>query len=181
MSRLFAACRGLVAWLARRPAARLGIPGVLAVTILPGAWVWWPLPPALINPTAQQSLTITDRHGLTLRSTRAGDGSLNRWARLADLDPDLPRAFIAVEDRRFFSHHGIDPRAVGRALRDNLRRGRVVSGASTLTMQLARLLRPIGHGPVDKLVQALWALRLEVHLSKEEILEQYLNRVHERG
>ena len=177
MSRLFAACRGLVAWLARRPAARLGIPGVLAVTILPGAWVWWPLPPALINPTAQQSLTITDRHGLTLRSTRAGDGSLNRWARLADLDPDLPRAFIAVEDRRFFSHHGIDPRAVGRALRDNLRRGRVVSGASTLTMQLARLLRPIGHGPVDKLVQALWALRLEVHLSKEEILEQYLNRV----
>ncbi len=141
------------------------------------AWVLFPLPPALINPAAEQSLTITDRYGLTLRSTRAGDGSLNHWVKLAEMDPDLPRAFIAVEDRRFFSHHGIDPRAAGRALRDNLQQGRVVSGASTLTMQLARLLRPIGHGPGDKLVQALWALRLEAHLSKETILEQYLNRV----
>jgi penicillin-binding protein 1C len=54
---------------------------------------------------------------------------------------------------------------------------RVVSGASTITMQLARLLRPIGRGPLDKLVQSCWALRLEAHLTKSQILEQYLNRV----
>ncbi len=82
-----------------------------------------------------------------------------------------------MEDRRFYRHHGIDPRAVGRALRDNLTGRRVISGASTITMQLARLLRPIGHGPVDKVAQAIWALRLEAHLTKTEILEQYLNRV----
>ena len=71
----------------------------------------------------------------------------------------------------------MDARAVARAVRDNLARGRVVSGASTITMQLARLLRPIGHGPLDKVAQSLWALRLEAHLRKEQILEQYLNRV----
>ncbi len=147
------------------------------LALLVAGWIAWPVPGALIAPAVEQSLTIVDRHGLVLRSTRAGDGSLNRWVPLGDMDPDLPRAFIAVEDRRFFSHHGVDPHAVGRALRDNVARGRIVSGASTISMQLARLLRPIGHGPVDKLVQALWAIRLEAHLSKEALLEQYLNRV----
>ncbi len=157
-------------------------PRLLAATVLvpaamAAAWVALPVPPALLRPAAQQTLLLEDRHGLSLRSTRAADGTLTRWFRLEEMDPDLPRAFVAVEDRRFHQHHGVDPRAVARALRDNLTRGRVVSGASTITMQLARLLRPIGHGTGDKLVQALWALRLEAHLSKSEILEQYLNRV----
>ncbi|HEY8469036.1 MAG TPA: penicillin-binding protein 1C, partial [Longimicrobiales bacterium] len=64
-----------------------------------------------------------------------------------------------------------------RALRDNLAAGRVVSGASTLTMQTARLLRPTPRSWPGKLAQALWALRLEAHLDKATILEQYLNRV----
>src|SRR5262249_951706 len=64
-----------------------------------------------------------------------------------------------------------------RALRDNLTHLRVVSGASTITMQLARLVYPVGRGWIDKAVQTLWALRLEAHLSKNQILEQYLNRV----
>jgi penicillin-binding protein 1C len=141
------------------------------------AWVAQPIPPDVLAPSRAQSLTIEDRHGALLRTTRAADGSLASWVPLTDMDPDLPRAFVAVEDRRFYQHHGVDPRAVLRALRDNLVRGRVVSGASTITMQLARLVRPVGHGPVDKLVQALWAVRLEAHLRKNEILEQYLNRV----
>jgi penicillin-binding protein 1C len=93
------------------------------------------------------------------------------------MDPDLPRAFVAVEDRRFYQHHGVDPRAVLRALRDNLAQRRVVSGASTITMQLARLIEPIGRSAPGKLIQALWAFRLEAHLTKDQILEQYLNRV----
>ncbi len=141
------------------------------------AWVAWPLPRALLEPGVRQSLTLEDRHGLVLRSTRAGDGSLNRWFSLAEMDPDLPRAFVAVEDHRFYQHRGVDVRAIGRALRDNLRRGAVVSGASTITMQLARLLVPIGHGAGGKLRQTVWALRLEAHLGKDQILEQYLNRV----
>jgi penicillin-binding protein 1C len=131
----------------------------------------------MLAPSRAQSLTIEDRFGALLRTTRAGDGSLAGWVPLTSMDPDLPRAFVAVEDQRFYRHHGIDPRAVLRAARDNLIGGRVVSGASTITMQLARLVRPLGRGWDDKVVQALWALRLEAHLSKNEILEQYLNRV----
>ena len=148
-----------------------------ALGIAAGAFVAWPVPRALLAPSDAQTLLLQDRQGRLLRATRAGDGSLARWVPLSSMDPDLPRAFVAVEDRRFFTHHGIDVHAVGRALRDNFRSRGVVSGASTLTMQLACLVHPIGHGPVDKVVQALWALRLEAHLSKNEILEQYLNRV----
>jgi len=95
----------------------------------------------------------------------------------AEIDGDLINAFVAVEDRRFWDHHGIDVRALGRAVRDNLRSRHVVSGASTITMQLARLMRPASRSWTGKLSQAFWALRLEAHLSKQQILEQYLNRV----
>jgi penicillin-binding protein 1C len=150
----------------------------LTVPILALAgWIGRPLPDALLAPSRAQSLAIEDRNGVPLRAIRAGDGSLNAWLPLERMDPDLPRAFVALEDRRFFQHVGIDPRAVARALRDNLLHWRVVSGASTITMQLARLLRPIGRGPFDKLIQSCWALRLEAHLTKSQILEQYLNRV----
>jgi penicillin-binding protein 1C len=142
-----------------------------------GVWIAQPIPAELLAPSRAQSLTIEDRYGALLRTTRASDGSLASWVPLTEMDPDLPRAFVAVEDRRFYQHHGIDPRAVVRAVRDNVLGGRVVSGASTITMQLARLLRPLGRGWDDKLVQSLWALRLEAHLQKNEILEQYLNRV----
>jgi penicillin-binding protein 1C len=140
-------------------------------------WVSWPIPQALTAAPAILSLTLDDRHGLPLRTTRAEDGSLARWLRLGAVDPQLLQAFIALEDRRFFSHHGVDLRAAGRAVVQNVKGSRVVSGASTITMQLARLLVRGGHGWTSKVVQSLWALRLERHLGKQEILEQYLNRV----
>ncbi|MEP6473279.1 MAG: penicillin-binding protein 1C, partial [Gemmatimonadota bacterium] len=141
------------------------------------AWLATPLDPALLAPAREQSLTITDRHGLLLRSTRAGDGGLTAWVPLERIDPDLLAAFVVLEDRRFFGHHGVDLRAVGRAAWDNLRHGQTVSGASTLTMQLARLVVPASRSWTGKLQQVAWALRLEAHLTKAEILEQYLNRV----
>ena len=133
--------------------------------------------PTLLAPAREQSLTITDRHGVLLRSTRSGDGGLAAWVPLDRMNPDLLSAFVELEDRRFFRHHGIDWSAAGRAAWDDLRHGQVVSGASTLTMQLARLLVPIDRSVIGKVEQAAWALRLEAHLSKAEILEQYLNRV----
>ena len=139
-------------------------------------WLDRPLPPALLDAGAP-GLVLLDRAGLPLRSTRAGDGSLRRWVPLGDLDPDVIAAFLAVEDRRFYAHRGVDPRALARAALADIRARRIVSGGSTMTMQLARLLRPGGRDVDRQSGQVLWALRLERRLPKQTILEQYLNRV----
>ena len=149
-----------------------------APLVMLAAWIAWPVPEAMLAPSVAPAITVADRNGIPLRGTRASDGTRARWVSIAELDPDLITAFLAVEDRRFYVHHGVDWRAVARALRDDLRARRVVSGASTLTMQTARLLAPSDRDVAGKLAQALWALRLERHLTKQQILEQYLNRVH---
>ena len=97
---------------------------------------------------------------------------------LEQISPYLQEALIATEDRRFYYHPGIDPVGLLRAVRDNVRRGEAVEGASTLTQQLARTLflsnaRTVGR----KGKEAVIALMLEVRLSKSQILELYLNRV----
>jgi penicillin-binding protein 1C len=149
--------------------------GVLALVV---GWIFWPLPAHLLPRDSSSGVVIEDRDGLPLRSTRASDGSQARWVAYERVDPDLINAFVAVEDQRFWEHSGVDVIGVARAARDNLRARDVVSGASTITMQLARLLRPVERTWGGKLAQALWALRLERHLDKQQILEQYLNRVH---
>jgi penicillin-binding protein 1C len=151
----------------------------LGVTVTAaGLWLARPLPPAVLSRDAGLGVTIEDRHGVALRSTRAVDGSDARWVAYDRVDPDLINAFVAVEDKRFWDHPGIDVLAAGRALRANLRAGKTVSGASTITMQLARLLHPAERSWPGKASQALWSLRLEMHMAKQQIMEQYLNRVH---
>ena len=147
--------------------------GVVAL----GAWMMRPVPASMIAPPRTAGIVIEDRHGVVLRTTRSADGSRERWIGYDQIDPDLINAFVAVEDRRFWDHHGIDVRAVARAVRENVLEQHVVSGASTITMQLARIVRPASRTWRGKFVQALWALRLERHLGKQQILEQYLNRV----
>ena len=141
------------------------------------ASVAWLLTPVELERPPSLGTTIEDRAGLPLRVTRASDGSRSEWIALEDMDPDLIQAFIAQEDRRFFQHHGVDPLAIARAARDAVRRRRIVSGASTITMQLARIERAPGHGLLPKLRQMLWAWRIEAHHGKQRILEHYLNRV----
>ena len=97
---------------------------------------------------------------------------------LAEISPHLRHAVIAVEDKRFYRHPGIDPLAFGRALLRNARELRVAEGGSTITQQLARTLflnnrRNVGR----KAQEAVLALMLEQALTKEQILELYLNRV----
>ncbi|MBX6365839.1 MAG: penicillin-binding protein 1C [Gemmatimonadetes bacterium] len=151
--------------------------GALAAALALAGWIAWPLPADVARPAPVPALVLEDRNGLVLRATRAADGSRGGWVPLAEVDPKILQAFLAAEDRRFYDHHGIDLRAALRAFAANVRAGRVVSGASTLTMQTARLLRPTGRGWLGKARQALWALRLEAHLPKSAILELYLNRV----
>ena len=158
-------------------AVRRGTTALLLVGLLAYAWTWLPLPSGLLTPPTVPALTLTDRHGTVLRTTRAEDGSRARWLKLEEMDPDLLAAFVAAEDRRFYDHHGVDWLAALRALRDNVTSLHVVSGASTITMQLARMLTGSSRSLVGKTAQTLWALRLEHHLSKQQILEQYLDRV----
>ena len=158
--------------------ALLGLAGVtLLGTSAATLWIAWPLPESLLRTPRAPTLTLLDRAGAPLRTTRTREGALQQWVSLAELDPALLVAFVAAEDRRFFSHPGVDPRALARAAWADLRAGRIVSGASTIPMQLARLLRPLPRNLSGKVAQVFWALRLDAHLSKQTLLEQYLNRV----
>ena len=158
-------------------AIRWGLVLAAALATIACAWTWLPLPSQLLVPPTIPALTLTDRHGAVLRTTRADDGSRARWLTLDQIDPDLLAAFVAAEDRRFYDHHGVDWLAALRALRDNVTSLHVVSGASTITMQLARMLTGSSRSLAGKFSQTLWALRLEHHLTKQQILEQYLDRV----
>jgi penicillin-binding protein 1C len=118
---------------------------------------------------------VMDRHGEPLRYFLPAD---QRWrfpVRLEELPPELPRALIASEDRRFHRHFGIDPAAVVRAAWSNLRAGEVVSGASTIPMQIARMADPGPRTFGSKLRESWRALQLEWHYGKDELLEIYLN------
>ncbi len=142
------------------------------------AAVLWPLPPAELALARASSLRVLASDGTLLRelasSTAEGHAAP---ARLDALPADVWQAFVAAEDKRFWSHPGIDPLAVLRALREDLRQRRFAQGASTIPQQLARLLRPHRRGLFGKLGEAVFAVRLSAHLSKREILEQYLTRV----
>jgi penicillin-binding protein 1C len=144
---------------------------------LVAGWIALPLPPSIARPGPVPRLVLLDRHGVALRTTRTDGGDRGGWTPLNEMDPKILQAFLAVEDHRFFAHRGADLRALGRALRDDLRARHIVSGGSTISMQLVRLLRGTPRTLVGKAVQILWALRLEAHLDKQTILEQYLNRV----
>ena len=113
-------------------------------------------------------------------SVLAEQGSFNGdEVRIADLPDYVPNAFIAIEDRRFRSHYGVDPIGLVRAMYTNYRSGRVVQGGSTLTQQLAKNLFLSPDRTLQrKLQEVVLALWLEKHYSKDDILQLYLNRVY---
>ena len=93
------------------------------------------------------------------------------------LPPLVAAAFVAAEDQRFWHHPGIDPLAIVRAAIANITHGRIVSGASTIPQQLARLMYPARRTYYHKLVEAARSFRLTLRFNKAEVLRQYLNRV----
>lgn len=132
-------------------------------------------PPPLPAPGVAVSAVVLDATGRPLRAFPLADG---RWRLPVDpdkIDPAFLRALLEVEDRRFWSHPGVDVLALLRALRDALIAGQVRSGASTLTMQTARLLEPRPQRtPGAKLIEMVRALQLERRLDKQDILALYL-------
>jgi penicillin-binding protein 1C len=118
---------------------------------------------------------VVDREGRLLRAFTTPDGRWRSPVRGAEVDPRFLDLLIAVEDRRFFAHSGVDLRAGLRAAAQAARHRRVVSGASTLTMQAARLLEPREERTLAaKARQTIRARQLEARLSKREILDVYL-------
>ncbi|HVY45880.1 MAG TPA: biosynthetic peptidoglycan transglycosylase, partial [Minicystis sp.] len=158
-------------------AAAVVVLGPWALVVLLAAAT--PLPPELASARAMStSVVLRDRDGVALRELAADDGDKARWLSLAEMGDRLPRAVVAAEDRRFFRHPGVDPLALARAAAQLVTRGRIVSGGSTLTMQLARTVSPHARrSVVGKVREMALALRIEASLSKGRILEEYLNRV----
>lgn len=149
-----------------------------AVLLLAVAVALWHLdrafPPPLDTRTAV-SAEVLDRDGQLLRAFATPDGYWRLATSLDQVDGDFVEMLIAYEDKRFWSHRGVDLLAIGRAALQLGRHGRIISGGSTLSMQLARLLEPREDRSIgSKVRQILRAIQIERRLSKREILERYL-------
>lgn len=157
----------------RRITALIGGISLCTLTTISAVGVYL-IPAPSLERLASVSQLVVAENGELLRGYLADDG---RW-RLTTRPEDVPQhyldALLSYEDRRFYRHFGVDFFALARVGWQFLQHGRIVSGASTLTMQAARLLNPGQTGWRGKVMQILGAIQLERHLSKREILEIYL-------
>jgi penicillin-binding protein 1C len=131
------------------------------------------LPPPLERARDVSPLVI-DQHDQWLHAFATQDGRWRFAADLDEIDPVFIERLVMVEDKRFWRHGGVDPTAILRAGISAVKAGRIVSGASTITMQTARLLEPRPRTLGSKAIEMLRALQIERRLSKKEILELYL-------
>jgi penicillin-binding protein 1C len=125
---------------------------------------------------AAWSVAVEYRDGRPAHVFLSRDDKWRLPVTLADVDPSFIAALVALEDQRFWRHDGVDPRALVRAAVTDVIQARRVSGGSTLTMQLARLLEPRPRTLPSKLIDMFRATQLDLRLGKREILEQYLSR-----
>ncbi len=162
---------------------------LLALALLTvGTWLGWSAfrssagePSALLAEPWHRGTRFLDRQGHVLRETPSKSGERGRELGLDEMGPRITMATLVAEDRNFFEHAGVDGRAIVRAVAQNVSSGRVVSGASTITQQLVKLLDHQGQAHErtlgTKLEEAARAENLEESLSKQAILEAYLNRL----
>src|SRR6187402_767046 len=142
------------------------------IALIPMLWWWFCLPDPLFD--SSYSSVLLDKDEQLLGARLAKDG---QW-RFPGEDLEVPvtfeKAIVLFEDKRFYSHPGVDVIALSRAIRDNLSSGAVVSGGSTLTMQAMRLARNKNSRTVwQKFIEILWAVRAEIKYSKKDILRLY--------
>ena len=166
----------VLSFLRRRSVRIVGALALVPVLLVLVMALFTPLPPELREPPAP-SMRVLARNGHLLREVRTDDGARARPLPLSAFPIQVRNAVLAAEDRGFYGHHGVDLTAVIRAAASNVWHRRIVSGASTITMQLARTLRPHRRSFWGKLVEVALAIRIEASLSKDEILEAYLNHV----
>ena len=138
-----------------------------------------PFPVAVLGHDAQSSTLVLDREGRLLREVLSVDETRGRWTPLAELSPNLVLATIHAEDKRFWDHSGSDFVAIARSLWIDATTGEARTGASTITQQTVKLTlqKAEPRNLATKVMEIIWAWRLELAVSKDEILEQYLNRL----
>jgi len=132
--------------------------------------------PLDLSKAGEVSTVVADREGRMLRAFTTASGAWRLAAKPGEVSPLYLRMLLAYEDRRFRHHPGVDPVAVARAALQWAVNGRIVSGGSTISMQVARLLEPAPRSLGTKVKQAFRAVQLELALSKDEILALYLAR-----
>ncbi len=153
--------------------------GVLGVQVTL-ALVWLAPVPTADLATTSGALVLTDRHGEVIATVSTGAPDRDQWVALAEIPAIAVSAVITSEDHRFWEHRGVDGLGLLRAAWLDLRGGALAYGGSTLTMQLARMLRgtTTSRTLTNKAGDTLYALRLERALSKRAILEHWLNRAY---
>ena len=161
----------------RREAKAASTVATLAVLLIAAhfALKFVPIPSALLR-SPVQSIALLDRNGIPLREARVAERFSHELA-LEEVPAHVIAAVLAAEDKRFYSHHGIDWLAAGRAMLGGLRHGHIVSGASTITQQLVKISTRRPRTLRAKLIETVTALRLEQSWSKDQILAAYLNRL----
>jgi penicillin-binding protein 1C len=125
----------------------------------------------------EQALEFSDRHGLPLGTLLTRDRDHTAVVALELISPHFIQAIIAAEDGRFYQHGALDLRAIARSLLPAIKAKKIVSGASTITMQLARMLEPAPRTLPAKAREIWLSWRLSAGMSKDEILQAYINRL----
>lgn len=125
----------------------------------------------------ERAITIKDRKGIPITTIYPSHGGRHKKIAYEDIPDVLIHAVISAEDKNFFKHHGIDYSSISKAAMRNYKAGRVVSGGSTITQQLIKNFYPMSRTYKNKMQEAVYAIKLEQMLSKEEILTAYLNKI----
>jgi penicillin-binding protein 1C len=152
---------------------------ILVILVSAGSWVLYTRLPDYSNAIAEQKnrsgYCVLDRNGEVLRVFPDNQGNFAIWTEPGNVPKCLKDAIVAAEDKRFYQHMGFDAIAVARAAYNNISQMRIVSGASTISEQVVRLIHPRPRTYKSKLVELVCAVKLETQLKKEQILELYVN------
>ena len=162
----------ILRWLRHAALTGLATAGVACLGFLLLNW-WFPFPVSVLR--RQPAVVVTDHSGAPLRVFLPPDEQWRLPVTMSEVAPVLRQTLIASEDRWFYWHPGINPFSILRAAWANVRGRRIISGASTIPMQIARLAEPKPRTLWAKCREAFRALQLEWLFTKEELLEVYLN------
>jgi penicillin-binding protein 1C len=149
---------------------------ILVIFLILIIYLFIPIDKKILQDPKFVSTKIFDRNGVLLMEVSSDEKGVSDWVTLNDVSKHVINALISGEDKRFYNHFGIDISALFRAFKDSVKSRRIVSGASTITQQLARIIYHIPRRKIYKPLVMYLALKLEIHLSKKDIITTFINR-----